>query len=322
MLESLDHLSKFDCFFIDDTHRRLAYRVLAWSLECSRDPNVEEHAGRAFFATTFGLLCAPRSARSEELFVSIKFLMIFFQIDDAPSSVMNEIVAPVSRREAGNDCGAAYDFQNCYVSLMSHFDGGRQEVKDFQSALRRICSSMQMEKSADKDAWSEQEMLEIRKVVVGIPAFSECWRAILGLVFAPPIESALKIHAPLDITCEIACLVNDIASFDRDEQTSRTDPANVDPNLVLLRMRKLGSREAALESGIQWYNRKVEEFRLAEQALLTGEHGHDPALRSYLEILHCAIVGDLATSKHLVPMRYEGSAPALARLLKLDDLSR
>ena len=212
------------------------------------------------------------------------------------------------------------EFDQYYESLMATLLRVGHDVAGFRKSLMDLCVAVLHEKKSDKEDWTEEEMLGVRKVICGIPAFAECWRSIRGIGFSS--EVALATKNVLDITCELASLVNDIASFDRDEKTMQIDRQEADANLVLLRMRSLGTREAALESGIQWYNRKVEEFHLAEQALLTGEHGHDPALRSYLEILHCAIVGDLATSKHLVPMRYEGSAPALARLVKLDDLSR
>jgi hypothetical protein len=317
-----DPLAAFEEFMLDDAHRALARRIFAWSLSCSQDPDVREHAARSFFASTFGSLCAPRSASAEQVDISIKFLMIFFQIDDAPSSTMDELYLPyLEGWGTSATTGVAYEFQHYHDSLMSHFDPDRSETHDFRAALRDICRAMQMEKAADRQAWSEEEMLRIRKVIVGIPAFSACWRAIRRISLSPEIMAALRETDPLDITCEAACLVNDIASFDRDEQTARTDPANVDPNLVVLRMRTLGDREAALESAIRWYNAKVGDFHRAETSLLQGEHGRDPALQAYLEILHCAIAGDLTTSKWLVPLRYEGSAAALSQLVKLDDLA-
>ncbi|MFV8751802.1 terpene synthase family protein [Nannocystaceae bacterium ST9] len=319
--DALATFEPFEPFMLDDAHRDLAGRVLAWSLHCSQAADVTEHAGRTFFASTFGTLCAPRSATREELRISIEFLMIFFQIDDAPSAIMNEIYLPYLEGNGRSESSpAAREFQCYHDSLMSHFDPSRGETVEFREALRDICRAMCIEKSADQQAWTEAELLRIRKVIVGIPAFSACWRAIRRIRFSPAIADALGEHAVLDVTCEIACLVNDIASFDRDAKMAATDAANVDPNLVVFRMRTLGDREAALESAIAWYNSKVEQFHRAEQALLQGEHGRDPALRGYLEILHCAIVGDLATSKHLVPLRYEGSAAALDRLVKLDEL--
>ena len=91
----------------------------------------------------------------------------------------------------------------------------------------------------------------------------------------------------------------------------------MDLNIVRTRMRTLGDREAALRAVIELHNERIADFQRAESSLLAAEHGADPTLHAYLDILRCTVNGNLATTKHLVPLRYKGAAEPLARLHSL-----
>lgn len=315
---SEEPFARFDALMLDTRHRALAQRLFSWSIERSRDPDVGEHAKRAFLASTFGQSCAPRDASLEEIFLSTKFLMIFFLIDDAPSSVMDEFASQLAAEPPASPLDHHVEFLGYYRDLMSNLRDMGRDTRSLEHALQDIFLAMREEKRTIAHEWTFEKLLCIRKVVIGIPAFSECWRAIRKLSFTPAVQASASQSRVLDITCEIACIVNDIASFGRDEQMMLSDPEHADPNLALLRMRELGDRRLAVEEAIEWYNRKVNEFREVERSLLATVHGSDPSMRGYLDILRCAIVGDLATSKHLAPLRYEGSREALDRLVRLD----
>ena len=320
-----DPLSNFDPFMLDERHAAFIRRLFEWSTSCSESADLREHAKRSFLAGTFGWMCAPRSATEDQVFVSTKFLVLFFLIDDAPSDLMNEFIDAMRGTEATSTRGAPSpqraEFQRYYDDLIASIHARNHDTAEFEEALQNICLAMQEEKQADRSTWSFDQSLRNRKLVVGITCFTECWRAIRGNAFTPEVRQLIDDSGILDITCEQACVVNDLASFNRDADDLMNDPENVDPNLVLSRMHELGGdRDAALSDGVRWYNSKIEQFHRAEQALLSSAQGKDPALRDYLESLHCAIVGDLATSKHLGPMRYANPEQLLARLSMLDEL--
>jgi hypothetical protein len=173
---------------------------------------------------------------------------------------------------------------------------------------------MQLEKRANKSTMREDEYRRLRKHTVAVPAYTECWRTIRGISFSPPLEAALNRSELRDMAAEIVYLVNDIGSLDRDEEAARNGPDNVDPNFVLLRTRVLGDRDAALADVIRLENRRIADFRRNARLLLKSEHGADPLLHAYLEILRSTISGNLATTKHLAPMRYRGATEALAQV--------
>lgn len=243
--------------------------------------------------------------------------MVFFLADDANAAGIVDMSRVLSGGPAQTSEGDT--FLRYYRSLMDSFDARRPEVQEFDQTLHRFLATVLVEKTTAKELWTLEDFLAIRKIVVGIPAFSDCWRALRGISFSDQTRRAVHESSILDITCELAGLVNDIASFDRDADAVRAGDPNADPNLVVFMMRQR-SREAALEHAIRWYNHKVEEFHRIEQTLLAGPCGRDQTLRDYVEVLHRAIVGDLATSKHLGPLRYEGSRHSLDRLLMLDSL--
>lgn len=316
-----DPLAPFSPYLLEDPrHGALLPRLLGWSMECSADPDQKQLAKRAFLASTFGVACAPRSASVDEVFISTKFLMLFFLIDDAPASVLDELVGALGTAPTTAPPGLQAECLAYHASLVSDLRACSDTTEGFEHALRDIVGAMQREKQQRASEWSFEQLLAIRKVVIGIPAFSECWRAIRGLSFTPAVQTALRQSRVLDITCETACIINDLASLVRDEQMMATNPEHADPNLVLVRMRDSGDRHAAIDGAVEWYNRRVHEFHRAERSLLGGEHGADPSLAGYLEVLRCAITGDLATSKRLAPLRYEGSLELLDRLVRLDQM--
>ena len=307
-------LSRFDDLMVDERHRSLTLQALEWSLQRAVDPDFSRHAKEAFLSSTFEVFCAPRSPTAKESLLSIKFLLIFFKADDAPIPMLSEFIAQLDGRQDTDKTSPPGELQACYDELIADFHALRCDPSGFQGALRDMCHAMRSEKQFDKEAMTVSEFRRLRKHSVGVPSYTECWRTIRGFSFSRTLADELRRHAILDTAAELAYLANDIGSIDRDEQTARADPQSVDPNFVMLRMRDLGTREGALDEVIALHNTKVADFRRVEHQLLKSEHGNDPALHGYLEILRCTVNGNLATTNHLVPMRYEGAAEPLSRL--------
>jgi hypothetical protein len=307
-------LSRFDSLMVDERHRVLARRALEQSARWATTPDHSEHAKQAFLASTFEVFCEPPLATLEESVLSIEFLLIVFKTDDASPVVLDELIPHLSTSQGSVPANAPGELYARYDELMKSFRRMDRDATSFRDALRSMCVSMQIEKRADKVTMTEEEFHQLRKEVIAVRAFAECWRTIRGVSFSPGLSAALRSSAILDTAAELAYLANDLGSLDRDEQTARTDPQSVDPNFVLLRMRTLGNREAAISEAIALHNAKIADFRRAEAQLLASEHGAEPALRGYLEILRCTVNGNLATTKYLVPMRYEGAGEPLSRL--------
>jgi hypothetical protein len=335
---------RLDQLFIDVEHRVLAERLLNWARSHSSAPQDGEHVCRAFYASTFGYLCAPRSATHEQIFVSLKFLTIFFLVDDLVAERMSGIALQLMEHmhaEPGSD------FARYYIDLMSDLARMGRATEMFDRALRDMIVANEREKTASFSVHDEDEVLALRKVVVGIPAYIACWAAIRGVsLLAERPRLAKQLGQLLDITCELACLVNDIASLARDaEGLLLAQPGLVDLNLVLLLMQKAEpeayarlkpvaetersaelakflarARETALPASIARYNAKVWEFYSVERELHAASSS--PAVRAYLESLHCAIVGDLRSSKHLVSLRYPEALTELDKLHSLDEFAR
>lgn len=304
-------LARFDGFLVDDRHAHLTRKAIERSLRRSvQNPDYERHAKEAFLSSTFEVFCAPGSPTIEESLVSLEYLLIFFKADDAPPATLDDFIAQLDGRAPPEG-----ELRACYDELIADLRRTSEDVSGFQDALRSMCLSMLTEKRADKAAMSEAEFCRLRKHTVGVPSYTECWRAIRGLSFSPDLAALVRESAVLDLAAQLAYLSNDIGSLERDEQTARIDPEGLDPNLVMLRMRELGSRRAALDAVIALHNDQVAAIRRAEAWLLASAHGKDPALHDYLTILRCTVNGNLATTKFLVPMRYQGAAEPLSRLM-------
>ena len=295
---------------VGEHHHALTHRTLAWALERTGSLDTERHAKEAFLSSTFEVFCAPPDATPDENFVSMKFLLVFFRADDAKPSVLDEFVPHMD----GNGAIAPGELSTYYDELLMDFRELNRDTRGFRSALRSMCTSMQLEKRADKTEMKESEYRQLRKHIVGVPAYTECWRTIRGVSFSPGLEAAVRQARLQELAAEIVYLVNDIGSLERDEATAQDDPDNVDPNFVLLRMRALGCRDAALTEVVQLENQRIADFQRLERLLLQSEHGSDPALCAYLEILRSTINGNLATMKHLVPMRYPSAGNVLEQI--------
>jgi hypothetical protein len=217
-------------------------------------------------------------------------------------------------RLEGAMSSATGELHSCYDALILDFEAMSRDTSGFRHAMRGMCKSMQIEKRADKGAMSEDDFRSLRKHTVAVPAYTECWRTIRGIAFSPQLGETVVLSGILDLACEIVYLVNDIGSLGRDEQTAHDDPTNADSNFVRLRARALGDRDAALAEVIRLDNQRIADFQRAEQLLLRSEHGADPSLHAYLNILRCTVNGNLATTKHLVPFRYQGASEALSRI--------
>lgn len=307
-------------FILNDDHERLLERLFEWSSEGSSAADREAHAQRTFFAGTFGYKCAPPKATPDQVFLSTKFLSLFFLIDDASASEMDGIVAILEGTAVSEPSPAIAQFQRYWHDLIESLSRVNPRTDAFEHALERICTAMQREKHTPQTTWTHGSLISIRKVVVGIPAFTECWRTILGIVLTPEVNAGLEEQRILDITCETACLVNDLASFDRDVEDMEADASVSDPNLVVQRMLELGRgegvRDEAIDLEIERYNELIGAFLQAKHAL-RAKFSADEDLARYLGILENAIRGDLETSLLLVPMRYPGGESRLEQLRRL-----
>jgi hypothetical protein len=304
-------LSPYEPLIISERHRTLTQHTLDLFARYSSAADLKDRVASAFLSSTFEVFCAPPAATIEESILSIKFLLVFFIADDAPTGVLDAFIADMER--PGRDASGA--LARCYQDLTQDFNAARCDTDRFSTALRIMCISMLKEKRADKTVMTEDEFRQLRKNSVGVPSYTECWRTIRGLAPSPSLDAALLESNLLDIACELAYISNDIGSLERDEARALIDPMGVDPNLVLLRARALGNRTEALDQLIELHNTRVAEFQERERRLLGSEHGMDPALLGYLDILRATVNGNLATTRHLVPMRYEGALSRTARLL-------
>lgn len=310
-------LARFDGLMVDEHHRALARRALDWSLQRAVAPDPREHAKEAFLASTFEVFCEPPLATLEESFLSIKFLLFFFKADDASEAVLDELVPLLDGQEGARPGSAASVLKAYYDELIADLRSLRRDPKGFQDSLRRTCLSMQVEKRADKATMTEAEFRRLRGEVAAVAPYVECWQTIRGICFSPALDEALRRSAILAITSELVYLVNDLGSFDRDQEAARVDPHGADPNIVLIRMRTLRDPEAARSEVIALHDARIADFQRAERRLLASEHGSDPALHAYLTLLRCTVKGNLTTTRHLGPLRYKGATETLSRLLTL-----
>jgi hypothetical protein len=304
----------FEALMIDDRHRELTRLALDLAVTRSADPDLGKHAKEAFLSSTFEVFCAPPSATLEESLTSAKFLLIFFKADDASPQLLDEFTPHLNQTDGSDHPG---ELRGCYDDLMADFQAQGRDSSGFREALGHMCAAMQEEKRANKETMTEAEYRRLRRHTVAVPAYTECWRTIRGITFSPGLAADPRLSEALDLAAELVYIVNDVGSFERDERTAALDPQDVDPNLVHLRARVSGDPESAFREVIDLHNARVTELQRVERALLASEHGQEPALRGYLEILRCTVNGNLATTRHLIPMRYEGAAERLAKLIAL-----
>lgn len=303
-----DSVRRLEPFFISAKHRALMDCALEIAVGASGRPN-DDAIKEAFLSCTFDFFCAPPHVTAPQHALSLRFLDIFFKADDAPQKVLEELADWMYSPQG---LPASLLASRC-DSLLCDLHQAGCHVDLFKDALRLMCLSMRDEREMDKSSMTEEQFHHLRRHTVAVPSYTEIWRSILGLKPSEGLHAALQRAGVAFAACQLVYIVNDLGSFERDVKNAR-NPELADSNFVLMLARDLPSEEAGIDEAIRRHNKIVHDFQSAERQLLGSKHGKDPCLLGYLEILRCTINGNLAATRHLVPMRYPNSEKRLAAL--------
>lgn len=308
-------LARYDALIPSEQQRRTARLALARSLRGAAPGEPETLAKNIFLSSVFDHFCAPVLASEEERLLDLRFLLFFFEADEAASEQLEDLVA-ASGGDSAHPPGALGRAREDLVTALS---GLGREAGDFRRAVTEMCAAMLAERKVERSTMTEEEFRRIRKHTIAVPAHSEWWRAIRGISFTKPLRETLHRSGILDSACELIYLVNDIGSLERDQQAARLDPETADLNYVLWHARTSGDLDTSVRDVIALHNTRLDEFREIEARLRGSAHGANPALGAYVDILRGMVRGNLVATRYLAPLRYPGATERLSRLHELPD---
>ncbi|MFF9011437.1 terpene synthase family protein [Streptomyces sp. NPDC014870] len=307
--------------YLDESHRRTAQKLLAWSLRhCTCTRGRAYHERGAYLAATYDAYCAPRRTTTgldgPEVDAGTLLVLFVFLVEDVTLAENEALVrflttGAVDERNEGVACVRA-------ILGTLHRKGiptGRLE-----ETFRSWASRARAEQSLDLEELTLAAYWPYRQHTILVPLFLECWTTELGLHLPSHIEEALDLSGLPELSAHMVVLANDLGSLDRDAARRPDDAHVVDINSVLLLEGNLGSRDAAVRHLVEEYRNDVERFTTRATRLL-AEHGHaEPRLRDRVELIRRQTNGNLDSVRHLTD-RYPGSRERLRELSAIPDIS-
>lgn len=311
-LEAL--LEPYRSSMVNELHWEVSRRVLARSLRHSyRQQPASSYAREAYMAVTFDFFCAPPGATLEQNVLGAWLTLVFFKADDGATSELEAFLEP-------GRAGEGTELQACYEELREELRAMGRETGRLDAALRQMCACMLEERRLDKATLTEEQYHRLRHHTVGVPSYTACRVALLGLSLSEEAWRELEDSALLEATAALVYTANDLGSLERDEEVAQAQPQRQDLSLVLLKKRLLGSRDAAIQQTVELYHQRREQFIQARRRLARSPLWAEPAVREYVEVLRAMANGNVAATRHLVPLRYSGSRALLDQLEELGPL--
>jgi hypothetical protein len=300
----------------DANHWELAHALLEWSLRYLRREDPAVVVRRAFVSSTFESYCCPPDATLREKLFGAQFLVTFFTGDDGS----DETVAAFLSGEEGGPSSVAADMRACHDAWLEGLHGLGRDTRALRAAFRETFEWIQRERRVDRSTLTEERYREFRRQTVAVLAYIACWAAVRGLFPSERAAEALRRAGLLELTVELIYLVNDLGSVERDTVAAEQQQPEAELNLVLLRARRLGSREEAIRQVTALYHEKLQDFRRGRAELAASEHWRERAVRDYVELLRCVSNGNLPATLHLMATRYPGAQTMLQGLQQLEPL--
>jgi hypothetical protein len=299
----------------DERHWELTCRLLDWSLQHlgQEDPSVLVR--RAYVSSTFDVSCCPPGASLEENLLGAQLLVAVFTADDGPDEALRSLLAP----EEARPC-APTALRTCHDAWLEAMGRTGQDTRGLRAAFRELCRWILVERGLDPSTVTEAQYREIRQYTITVSLYVDCWRAIRASHPSARADEALRRSGLLELTTELVYLANDLGSLERDEEAARRQQPDAELNLVLLRTRVLGSREEAIRQLQAQYHERLQDFRRRRAELADTEHWGERAVRDCVEHLRRTVNGNVATTLHLMALRYPGALALLEGLPEVEPL--
>ena len=278
-----------------------------------------DHAARAFAAR-----CLPANA-SREVFEDIALpLGLFFLCGDLSASHTQRLRAslgelfPGSGRSAPSSCWITTKLAAWWDEVRARYSASR--VSPYLSRLLRedFAAVLETMLAAPGTTWGPQQWERVRARAIGLRAFIELARVLLGIPL-PARCSLAHWTRTLDLCALCARLLNDAGSLPRDLANLQAQSEIADPNWILIRAQAQrptqDPREWALESlsGELEACRRLHNDALAELELTLCALGEGP-LR---ELVLRAIGGHDQATREL-SSRYADAGARLRGFERLD----
>lgn len=303
MDDDLDaYLTQYRPLLLSARHQALTRRLLRWLLQhCTCPHGARRHAREAFLAAAFEEYCAPPDASEAEIILCAKFTSVFFIADD------------------GDDWHVAAqdsdELTDCYSSLVADLGHGGQQTARFEATVNDMVAGMREEQAVDVDTITMRRHREIRRRTIGVLPYIMCRRVARGLFFTAEVEKALDDSGLIELAWEICALTNDLGSLRNDARTDGHRATSVSLNFVWLRARDHGDLDAAVRETIDHHNQLVDTFQTATRSIAAQARTfQEPRMIEYADILRVMLIGNLRTTRYLVPHRYPGTEGYLRQL--------
>jgi hypothetical protein len=298
----------------DARHWELTCRLLDWSLPYLRREEPSVVARRAYVSSTFEVYCCPPEATLEEHLLGGKFIVCFFTADDGPDEALSSFLAAAEGPQASTE------LRGCHDAWLEALHREGRDTQGPRAAFREACEWIQVERGLDLSTMTEERFRQIRLYAIALPAYVACWKSIRALRPSERADEALRRSGLLELTSELVYMANDLGSLERDEEAARRQQPDAEMNLVLLRARALGSRQAAVQQVVAQYHEKLQDFRRLRAQLVGTEHWRERSVRDCVEQLRRAVNGNVATTRHLMATRYPGAHELLEGLPEVEPL--
>ncbi|WP_309893969.1 terpene synthase family protein [Archangium sp.] len=299
----------------DARHWELTCRLLDWSLQHLKREEPSALARRAYVASTFDTYCGAPGASLEEHLLGASFLVAFFTADDGPDEALKSFLATADAAPS-----APTELRTCHDAWLEGMGQTGQDLRGPRAAFRTLCEWMLVERRVDPSTVTEAQYRELRQYTIAVPLYVGCWKALRALRPSERADEALRRSGLLELTTELVYLANDLGSLERDEEAARRQQPDAELNLVILRTRVLGSRQEAIRQVLAQYHERLQDFRRRRAELADTEHWRERAVRDSVEHQRAVVNGNVATTLHLMALRYPGALGLLKGLPELEPL--
>lgn len=285
-----DPLAAFRRFFTDDRHVALTDALLTWSLRhCACDRGTPWHARSSFYSATFAHHCAPPDATWQEVSSSGKFLVVCFSIDDGPRDELQLL----TRQLTAGQPPRAGELGQLHQALLADLRASTADTAHVERGLIAYCSAAAVEGTRDARRITPEQFHDTRRSLIAADGFIALWRSLRDLP-APHDEHVV------DRVAEMAYLINDLASLEKETQPGSQDAPESNYILFTAARSGLTIQEAT--------TRAVDRYNALADTLARAEVG------PFTTLLHAFVDGYLHTHLVLSGTRYPGAEQNLRRL--------
>ena len=223
-------------------------------------------------------VCAWPSSAPSEYVPPARFLIVFFQLDDAPHDVIGQVLDAVradsksrgrrgldpdaepqdgaERADLGRDSAAqgpihaqSTRIYDLYQEISTLECPSNERARErFACSFGRMCEGM-LREPKDISTIDEKTLFEIRRDSVAVRPFLDAWLLAKGICLPSDIVIEDTLRRSLDLlitlTTDLVIIANDLGGLEKDRRDLLEAPTKPDLNVVLAQSNNL---EGALEN--------------------------------------------------------------------------